>query len=449
MTVDDVMLLALTIQMVAKQIPEILVDYNIYLSTKLIDRTKAGELEEISDSNSALIVSLKKVKDKAFKVEYKVLIEITKRNYDGSKEENPVAYQKLCDIITILKTVVSQLDISINQIDMVNWRIAQIIDIAYHNESKCLEESDICSIVDNAKKVDFERKGDNTSIIIEYRLWEKIEYDVLPSLDIKQKEIDLELEKARGYREVIIKDNNLKYAKTISRLSYKENEDYILSLESAKKNVEQKKETLVRLADALRNPRVTDDKGIITIVKIWKNKGKLQHSNSGMISQTETSVYKNAAYREETISIGKNSNMIYSHHMRLYFCLLGFERKSSIVVGKIKLKNVIGANLLNFKVSGGYKRRTYRSDFELAIDGNADLFKCRENASVVVNNNEYVRVSAEASILEGTTSLRIEGNRKAAVGASSHIAQGKAAVYIGGATVAKVEAHSNDGNLRL
>jgi hypothetical protein len=35
----------------------------------------------------------------------------------------------------------------------------------------------------------------------------------LPSLDIKQKEIDLELEKARGYRDVIIKDNNLNMLK--------------------------------------------------------------------------------------------------------------------------------------------------------------------------------------------------------------------------------------------
>ena len=418
-------------------------------SERYASGAKAQELKDISDENSRFIAELKDVRQDVAAEKAAVWNDIAKMNYDGTKESNPGRYQELCDRHRSLEKQEDQLDYAIVKMDMNNWDIAQVTGIEYRDEAKSLEKSDVGSTYEAAEKVLADGVTDNASIMDAYRLGEKLEHDVLPSLDGERREVVSSLTMAEGYRDSYLRENNCAHAEAMSNPRYAENDRYIQSLEAKKADIEAKMVDTVELATALHDQvplagsdwkfKVIDNKnGTISVEKTWENRGKSEHSHDGKIRQSETTFYRNALEKKETITMGVNSNSVYSHQFSFQFRGLGYKRDTSFGSEGVKFKNSSEGGLLNFNASVGYKRGTEGKKSTLSADASGSLAQFKDTASLVVNSKEYAKLSAEVSVLKASASAKMDSSGVAKVSASSHIVGGEASVSISGVKVAKV-----------
>ena len=418
-------------------------------SEKYASGAKAQELKDISDANSRFIAELKDVRQDVATEKAAVWNDIAKMNYDGTKESNPAKYQELCDRHRSLEKQEDQLDYAIVKMDMNNWDIAQVTGIEYRDEAKSLEKSDVGSTYEAAEKVLADGVTDNASIMDAYRLGEKLEHDVLPSLDGERREVVSSLTMAEGYRDSYLRENNCTHAEAMSNPRYAENDRYIQSLEAKKADIEAKMVDTVELSTALHDQvpmadsdcklRVIDNKnGTITIERSWENGGKSEHSHDGKIRQSDTTFYRNALEKKDSITMGQNSNTVYAHQFSFQYRGLGFKRESSFGTEGVKLKNSAEGGFLNFNASIGYKRGTEGKMSTLSADASGSLAQFKETASFVVKDKEYAKFSADVSALKASASAKMDSSGVAKVSASSHIVGGEASVSISGVKVAKV-----------
>ena len=410
---------------------------------------KSQELKDISDANSRFVSELKDVRQNVVTEKTAVWNDIAKMNYDDTKDSDPAKYQELCDRHHSLEKLEKQLDNAIVKMDMNNWDIAQVTGIEYRDEAKILEKSDVNNTYEAAEKVLVNGVTDNASIMDAYRLGEKLEHDVLPSLDGERRETVSSLTMAEGYRDSYLRENNCTHAEAMSNPHYAENDRYIRSLEAKKSDIEGKMVDTVELATALHDQvpmadsdcklRVIDNKnGTITIERSWENGGKSEHSHEGKIRQSETTFYRNALEKKDSITMGQNSNSVYAHQFSFQYRGLGFKRESSFGTEGVKLKNSAEGGFLNFNASFGYKRGTEGKMSTLSADANGSLAQFKETASFVVKNKEYAKFSAEVSALKASASAKMDSSGTAKVGISAHIVGGEASANIGRTTVAKI-----------
>ena len=437
------------IQKNAEQILDKFSGMDSHSSEKYASGANTQELKDISDANSRLISELKDVRQDVALEKAAVWNDIARMNYDGTKESNPSKYQELCNRHRCLEKQEDQLDYAIVKMDMNNWDIAQVTGIEYRNEAKSLAKSDVDSIYQAAEKVLTDGVTDQASIMNAYRLGEKLEHDVLPSLDGERREIVSSLTMAVGYRDSYLRDRNCSRAEAMSNPSYAENDIYIQSLEAKKADIEDKIVDTVELATALHDQiplagsdwkfKVIDNNnGTINIVKTWKNGGKSVHSYEGKFRQSDTTYYRNVLEKKETITIGVNSNSVYAHQFSFQFRGVGYKDDTSFGGEGVKFKNSSEGGLLNFNVSGGYKRGTEGKKSTLSVDVSGSFAQFKNTASLVVNSKEYAKLSAEISALKASASTKMDSSGMAKVSASAHIVGGEASASISGVTVAKV-----------
>ena len=69
------------------------------------------------------------------------------------------------------------------KMDMNNWDISQVTGMEYRDSGKKMEKSDIDKTFSDADGILRDGVSDDKSIMDTYRVGEKLEHDVLPSLD--------------------------------------------------------------------------------------------------------------------------------------------------------------------------------------------------------------------------------------------------------------------------
>nr|WP_317351353.1 hypothetical protein [uncultured Agathobacter sp.] len=418
-------------------------------SEKFAQGVENQELKDISDSNSRFITELKDVRQDVVAEKDATWNDIAKMNYDGTKESSPSKYQELCDKYSNLEKQEERLDYAIVKMDMNNWDIAQATGIEYRNEAKSLDKSEVSGTFEEAEKVLKEGVSDNVSIMDAYRLGEKLEHDVLPSLDGERREVVSSLTMAAGYRDSYLRENNCTHAEAMSNHGYAENDRYIQSLEAKKMDIESKMVDTVEVATALHDQvpmadsdcklRVIDNKnGTITIERSWKNGGKSEYSHDEKIRQSETTFYRNALEKKDSITMGQNSNSVYAHQFSFQYRGLGFKREYSFGTEGVKLKNSAEGGFLNFNASIGYKRGTEGKMSTLSADASGSLAQFKETASFVVKDREYAKFSADVSALKASASAKMDSSGVAKVSASSHIVGGEVSASLSGVTITKV-----------
>ena len=409
------------------------------------------DLKDISDKNHELIKELKDVRQDIEAEHDKVWDKIASKNYDGSRDYNPGEYEELCEQYRNLESLGKQLDYAIVKTDMNNWDISQVTGLEYKDESKRLTEKEISSTFNDADSILKDGVTDNASIMDAYRVGEKLEYDVLPSLDGDRRELESRLNVYENAQMNYRKEHFCTHedAMKTSDGIYAQNERNIQKIKEEIEVVSERMIDAVEKATALHDQvpvaesdcklKIIDNKdGTITIERTWDNGGADKKSYEGRIYNAETIRYNNAREKKDSITLGQNSGSVYSHSFSFQYRGLGFKREDTWGSGDKKLKSVAEGGFLNINASFGYKRGIEGAKSTIKADAGGSLAQFKETASLVVKDKEYKGFAAEVSLLKASSSISADSKGLVKASASAHIAGGEAAISAGGVNIAKI-----------
>ena len=409
------------------------------------------DLKDISDKNHELIKELKGVRQDIEAEHDEVWDKIASMNYDGSRDYNPGEYEKLCEQYRNLESLGKQLDYAIVKTDMNNWDISQVTGLEYKDESKRLTEKEISSTFKDADSILKDGVTDNASIMDAYRVGEKLEHDVLPSLDGERRELESRLNVYENAQMNYRKEHFCTHEEAMKTSDgiYAQNERDIQKIKEEIEVVSGRMIDAVEKATALHDQvpvaesdcklKVIDNKdGTITIERTWDNGGADKKSYEGRIHNAETIRYNNAREKKDSITLGQNSGSVYSHSFSFQYRGLGFKREDTWGSGDKKLKSVAEGGFLNFNASFGYKRGIEGAKSTIKADAGGSLAQFKETASLVVKDKEYKGFAAEVSLLKGSSSISADSKGLVKASASAHIAGGEVAISAGGVNIAKI-----------
>lgn len=412
---------------------------------------KMQDLKDISDKNHELIKELKGVRQDIEAEHDKVWDKIASMNYDGSRDYNPGEYEELCEQYRHLESLGKQLDYAIVKTDMNNWDISQVTGLEYKDESKRLTEKEISSTLKNADSILKYGVTDNASIMDAYRVGEKLEHDVLPSLDGERRELESRLNVYENTQMNYRKEHFCTHEEAMKTSDgiYAQNERDIQKIKEEIEVVSRRMTDAVEKATALHDQvpvagsdcklKVIDNKdGTITIERTWDNGEADKKSYEGRIHNAETIRYNNAREKKDSITLGQNSGLVYSHSFSFQYRGLGFKREDTWGSGDKKLKSVAEGGFLNFNASFGYKRGIEGEKSTIKADAGGSLAQFKETASLVVKDKEYKGFAAEVSLLKESSSISVDSKGIVKASASAHIAGGEAAISAGGVNIAKI-----------
>ena len=413
---------------------------------------RAQNLKDISDKNTELIKDLKDARREVQAERDATYRDIAKMNYDGSKEAHPSKYEDLCKKYYDLDSLSSDLDYAVVKMDMNNYDISTVTNAEYHNEgSKKLDNAEISDTMEKAAAFLSNRVSDNSSIMDAYRLGEKLEHDVLPSLDSSLREAMSRVTMAEGVQNSYLAEHNCTHEEAMNHPDgqYARNEAYKESLQGEVDGIASKMSEVVEKATALHDQlplagencklKVTDNHdGTVTIERKWDNGGANTKSHEGKIHNSETTTYRNALERTSTVTMGANSNSVYAKNFSFQYRGLAFKREDTLGGEHTKVKNVAEGGFGNINLSAGYKRGTEGKMSTVSTEASASAFQLKDTASAVIKDKDYKAFSAEVSLLKGSASAKIDQYGVATAKASAHLAGGEASASVGGIQVAKV-----------
>ncbi len=421
---------------------------------------KIQTLKDISDQNTQMLHDLKDARQDVQVERDSVMKEITAMNYDGTKESNPKKYEQLCAKYYELDSLSERLDYSIVKTDMNNYDISEVAGTEYRNEgTKKLDGKEIDKAFGDAEKTLQNGVNDDKSIMDAYRLGEKINHDVLPSLDASIREVDSRLTMANGAQESYLREHGCTHEEAMAHPDgqYAKNELYKQSIEKERDTIAEKMTQAVELSTALHDQvpmvgsdctlKVIDNKnGTVTIERTWDNGGARTSEHKGNIHNSKTTFYRNALERKDSVTVGQNSGSVYGHQFSFQYRGLAFKREDTFGGENVKLKNVAEGGFGNFKFSVGYKRGTEGKMSTGSVEASASLAQFKDTASVVVKDKEYKAFSAEVACMKGSASAKLDSYGVVSAKASAYKLGGDATASIGKMTIGKASGHLGEAS---
>ena len=410
----------------------------------------AKELDMLSDQNSSFIKELKdsraKIKDEIESTWEK----LAAMNHDGTKGSNPSKYRELCDKYNSLEKMDKDLDYAITKMDMNNYDISTVRGNEYRNEAKDFDKKDIDKTMASADKILKEGVSDNKSIMDAYKVGEKLEHDVIPSLFGEGRELESRIKAAESKQEAYCKEHNCTPEEAMKKSDgiYAQTENYKNSLIKEKTEVDNKFSEAVEKSTALHDQvpiagsdctlKVIDNKnGTVSVERSWDNGGAHKSEHKGRFHNSETSLYMNAVDRKSSITIGETSGNVYAKQFSFQYRGLGFKREGTIGGENTKLKNVAEGGLGNFNFTVGYKQGLDGKASTLSASARASIAELKNTTSLVKKDKEYKAFSAEVSLLKCSGDAKVDSKGNASISGSAHIAGAEAKASVGGVTVAK------------